>query len=146
MNHPGYALQATTRGGFLMLRCTLLVLGCAMGLAVALADSDANAQQAYGRQWGGTYNTQDWQRFYSYPYVYYPHNFWAEDYFRSSNDMYHRYPQEMRIPVYNRQWHNYYPEGRKRQRDQYAHFGSKSKYFSESRRYYRGHHFILDVF
>lgn len=129
-----------------MLRYTVLALGCALGLAAALADSQAHAQQAYGRQWAGSYNTQDWQRFYSYPYVYYPQNFWADDYFKSSNDMYYRYTPEMRIPVYNRQWHNYYPEGRECQRDPWVQYGSKSKYFTEARRYYRGHHFILDTF
>jgi hypothetical protein len=39
--------------------------------------------------------------------------------------MYHRYPAEMRIPVYNKKWFNYYPE---------------------HRRFHYGHHFILDVF
>jgi hypothetical protein len=39
--------------------------------------------------------------------------------------MYYRYPPEMRIPVYNRQWHNEYPE---------------------PRRYYQGNHFEADVF
>lgn len=129
-----------------MLRYCVLALGCALGLALALSESQAQAQQAYGRQWAGSYSTQDWQRFYSYPYVYYPQNFWSDDYFKSSNDLYYRYPQEMRIPVYNRQWHNYYPEGRKNQMDPWVQYTSKSKYFSEQRRYYRGHHFILDVF
>ncbi|MCP4829039.1 MAG: calmodulin-binding protein, partial [Proteobacteria bacterium] len=39
--------------------------------------------------------------------------------------LYHRYPPEMRIPVYNKKWHNYYPS---------------------HRRFHSGHHFILDVF
>jgi hypothetical protein len=39
--------------------------------------------------------------------------------------MYYRYPQEMRIPVYNNQWHNMYPEGQL---------------------WHSGHHFILDTF
>ena len=85
----------------------------------------ANAQQAYGRSWGQTYNTQDWDRFYHYPYVYYPQNFWGNEYFRSADSLYHRYPPEMRIPVYNRHWHNYYPN---------------------RRRFHSGHHFVLDVF
>lgn len=85
----------------------------------------AEAQQAYGRQWGATYAQTDWQRFYHYPYVYYPQNFWGSEYYRSADSLYHRYPPEMRIPVYNRRWHNYYPAGR---------------------RYHAGHHFILDVF
>lgn len=107
-----------------MIRRTILVLLLAAALMVILG-SDAQAQEAYGRQWGRTYSTQDWDRFYHYPYVYYPMNFWSADYFRSSEDMYYRYPAEMGIPVYNKQWQNYYPQGHK---------------------YYSGHHFQLDIF
>jgi len=82
-------------------------------------------QQAYGRQWGASAATPDWNRFYHYPYVFYPQNFYADSYMQSANDLYHRYPQEMRVPVYNRSWQNYYPK---------------------ARRYHQGHHFILDVF
>ena len=82
-------------------------------------------QRAYGQTWGGSNDTLDWNRFYHYPYVYYPQNFWGSEYYRSADSLYHRYPPEMRIPVYNKRWHNYYPS---------------------SRRYHRGHHFILDVF
>ena len=67
----------------------------------------------------------DWNRFYHYPYVYYPQNFWGSEYYRSSDNLYFRYPPELRIPVYNTSWHNYYPSGRP---------------------YHSGHHFILDVF
>ena len=109
-----------------MIRRTILVLLAAAVIVSVFTVCEAQAQeQAYGRQWGRTYSTQDWNRFYHYPYVYYPHNFWGSDYYRSSEDMYHRYPPEMRIPVYNRNWHNYYPEGQM---------------------YHSGHHFILDVF
>ena len=87
--------------------------------------SEAEAQQAYGRAWAGSYTSQDWNRFYHYPYVYYPQNFWGNEYFRSADSLYHRYPPEMRIPVYNKRWHNYYPSGR---------------------RFHTGHHFVLDVF
>ena len=94
--------------------------------AGVLDDGDqAQAQQAYGRAWGHTYNTMDWDRFYHYPYVYYPQNFWGNEYYRSADSLYFRYPPEMRIPVYNRHWHNYYPTPRP---------------------YHRGHHFVLDVF
>jgi hypothetical protein len=55
----------------------------------------------------------------------YPQNFWGNEYYRSSEDLYFRYPPEMRVPVYNKQWQNYYPE---------------------ARRYHQGHQFILDVF
>ena len=84
----------------------------------------SSGTRAYGRSWGSL-SPQDWQRFYHYPYVYYPHNFWGNGYFRSSDSLYYRYPSEMRIPVYNKRWHNPYPHGR---------------------RYHWGHHFVLDVF
>ena len=36
----------------------------------------AQAQQpAYGQNWANSTNTQDWNRFYHYPYTYYPHNY-----------------------------------------------------------------------
>ena len=108
-----------------MIRRTVFVLLCAAAVVAILSASDAQAQQAFGRQWGRTYSTQDWNRFYHYPYVYYPQNFWSTDYYRSSEDLYYRYPPEMRIPVYNKRWHNYYPQGR---------------------RFHSGHHFITDVF
>jgi hypothetical protein len=108
-----------------MIRRMMLALCCAVGVSAATAATQAHAQQAFGRQWGHSYNTQDWERFYHYPYVYYPQNFWSSDYYRSSESLYYRYPPEMRIPVYNRHWQNEYPQ---------------------SRRYHYGHHFILDTF
>lgn len=78
----------------------------------------------YGPMWPATGN-RDCSRFYHYPYVFYPQNFYGSDYFRSSDSMYYRYPPEMQIPVYNRQWHNEYPS---------------------PRRYHSGHHFLTDVF
>ena len=100
---------------------------CAVALFSA---ADAAAQQgvgqnAYGYQGGNSYNKGDWNRLYHYPYVWYPQYFYADGYMQSANDLYYRYPQEMRIPVYNRQWQNDYPK---------------------SRRYHHGHHFHLDVF
>ena len=82
-------------------------------------------QRAFGRVWGNAYGSHDWERFYHYPYVFYPQNYWGNEYYRSSESLYYRYPPEMRVPVYNKQWHNYYPSGR---------------------RYHWGHHFMLDVF
>jgi len=108
-----------------MIRRSVLVFLCAAAVWAVFAAADAQAQQAFDRQWGRTYSTQDWNRLYHYPYVYYPQNFWGTDYYRSSEDLYFRYPPEMRTPVYNKQWHNYYPE---------------------TRRYYQGTHFNLDVF
>ncbi len=64
----------------------------------------------------------DWQRFYHYPYVYYPQNFQKPQVY---DNMYYRYAPEMRIPVYNKNWYNFYPT---------------------EKPYHSGHHFILDVF
>jgi len=97
----------------------------AVTLVTMFAAGQARAEQAYGRSWGSTYSTMDWQRFYHYPYVFYPQNFWGNEYYRSADSLYYRYPPEMRIPVYNRHWHNEYPSPRK---------------------YYSGYHFALDVF
>ena len=108
-----------------MLRRMVFGLVLALG-ALALSSHEAQAQdRAYGRVWGSAYGSYDWERFYHYPYVYYPQNFWGNEYYRSGQSLYYRYPPEMRIPVYNKQWHNYYPQ---------------------ARRYHSGHHFILDVF
>jgi hypothetical protein len=108
-----------------MIRRTMLTLCCALGLWAILPAADAQAQQAFGRTWGQSYTTQDWERFYHYPYVWYPQNFWGPDYYRSAESLYFRYPPEMRIPVYNKKWHNEYPQ---------------------PRRYHQGHQFILDTF
>jgi hypothetical protein len=108
-----------------MIRRICFAFAAALFLAALGTAQPAHAQQAYGRAWGQTYTTLDWNRFYHYPYVYYPQNFWGNEYFRSADSLYHRYPPEMRIPVYNRHWFNYYPSPRP---------------------YYQGHHFVLDVF
>ncbi len=107
-----------------MVRRMTLALICAtlIGCVCSVARAD---QRTFGRVWGSASGTQDWERFYHYPYIYYPQNFWGSEYFRSSESLYYRYPQEMRIPVYNRNWHNYYPSPRP---------------------YHQGHHFVLDVF
>ncbi|MBM3998196.1 MAG: calmodulin-binding protein [Planctomycetes bacterium] len=109
-----------------MLRRATWVLSVAM-LLVALGGTNLSAQEphAYGRVWGGSYSSHDWERFYHYPYVFYPQNFWGNEYYRSAESLYFRYPPEMRIPVYNKKWHNPYPAGRA---------------------YHTGHHFVLDVF
>lgn len=103
-----------------------LVVAAVLVSSYLAMSNEANADpRAYGRTWGGQAGTRDWNRFFHYPYVYYPQNFYSQEYFRSSDNMYYRYPPEMRIPVYNKKWHNYYPS---------------------SRRFHSGHHFILDVF
>jgi len=109
-----------------MTRRIWIVALLAVAWAVSLLPAHtARAEQAYGRSWGSSYSTQDWDRFYHYPYVYYPQNYWGNEYYRSADSLYYRYPPEMRIPVYNRHWHNEYPSARK---------------------YYSGSHFVLDVF
>ena len=65
----------------------------------------------------------DWERFYYYPYVYYPHNY--QRYPDSYDHLYYRYPAERRIPVYNADWHNFYPMDKP---------------------YHSGHAYILDIF
>jgi hypothetical protein len=79
----------------------------------------------FANTWGAAPYPRDCNRFYHYPYVYYPQNFYGSEYYKSSDSMYYRYPAEMQIPVYNRHWHNYYPS---------------------QRRYHWGHHFLTDVF
>jgi hypothetical protein len=109
-----------------MIRKTILGVLCGLACwTMTSQSSDAQQPQAFGQQWGGAASSRDYNRFYHYPYVYYPQNFWGNEYYRSSNSMYNRYPPEMQIPVYNRQWYNAYPS---------------------NHRYHWGHHFILDVF
>ena len=107
-----------------MVRRMIPALAC-MALLVGFGNDAFSEERAFGRVWGTAAGSQDWERFYHYPYVYYPQNFYGSEYYRSSNSLYHRYPQEMRIPVYNRNWQNYYPSPRP---------------------YHQGHHFVLDVF
>lgn len=117
-------------------RTVLTLLGALVFCLSVCANSASADEHAYGRVWGGNYKLRDYERYYHYPYVYYPQNFWGSEYYRSNESMYYRYPPEMRIPVYNKQWENYYPEGR--------HFHGRA--LPEGRRYHMGHHFILDVF
>ena len=80
----------------------------------SLPFSRANADdRGFNRVWGGSNQQRDWERFYHYPYVFYPHNYYGNEYYRSSDSLYHRYPTEMRVPVYNKKWHNEYPQGRR---------------------------------
>ena len=108
-----------------MYRGTMLALACAVGLGCLSAATEARAERGFNREWGHTYRSQDWERFYHYPYVYYPQNYWGSEYYRSADSLYYRYPAEMRIPVYNRHWFSDYPTPRP---------------------YHRGHQFVLDIF
>lgn len=101
------------------------VLAATLAGCLAACPSAQADQQAYGRSWGGGNSSINWSRFYHYPYVYYPQNFWGPEYYSSSDSLYHRYPPEMQIPVYNKKWYNAYPR---------------------HRRFHSGHHFILDAF
>ncbi len=112
----------TTRHGLLAAALGAGILACC---SVSEAQQGFGGTQAFGRQWAYSQTSHDWNRFYHYPYVFYPQNYYSDGYLRSADDLYYRYPQEMRIPVYNRSWQNYYPK---------------------SRRYHQGHHFNLDVF
>lgn len=91
----------------------------------SLAQQGFGGRQDYIRPRSYPHAYSDWNRFYHYPYVFYPHNYAPDAYSQSAEDLYFRYPQEMRIPVYNRAWQNDYPK---------------------ARRYHQGHHFVLDVF
>ena len=107
-------------------RSIFLALFGVLALWAVLGEQACQADQhAYGTAWGGQNSYQDWDRLYHYPYVYYPQNFYSQEYFKSADSMYYRYPPEMRIPVYNKKWYNEYPT---------------------HRRYHYGHHFVLDVF
>jgi hypothetical protein len=103
----------------------LILAAAAVLLLSAVATTTEAQERAFGRTWGGQYGRTDWERFYHYPYVWYPQNFYGNEYYRSSEDMYYRYPPEMRVPVYNRNWHSEYPE---------------------PSIYHWGHQFNLDVF
>ena len=101
-----------------MARRTILVAFAVVVTALVVwAFSPAEAQAA------GRGQPTDWQRYYYYPYVYYPQNFQRPQ--GSYDHLYYRYSPEQRIPVYNESWHNFYPSPRP---------------------YHKGHHFILDVF
>jgi hypothetical protein len=109
---------------FSMIRKICVVAVCAIALSMVASETQAQ-ERGFGASWGVRQSSQNLSRFYHYPYVTYPQNYWGNEYYRSADNMYHRYPPEMRIPVYNKAWHNYYPS---------------------PRRYHWGHHFITDVF
>ena len=124
MSNVGDRSARTLQGDRTMLRRFLFALSLAI-LASAISSQAQAEQRAFGRTWGGQAGVNDWERFYHYPYFFYPQNFWGQEYYKSSNSLYYRYPNEMRIPTYNRKWHNPYPQ---------------------CRPYHSGNHFVLDVF
>ncbi|MEZ6058365.1 MAG: hypothetical protein R3C01_16820 [Planctomycetaceae bacterium] len=98
-----------------MLKRTL-ALGVLVAATVLIGMSGSASAQKPGQP-------NDWQRFYYYPYVYYPHNF--QQYPESNDSLYQRYPKERQIPIYNSNWYNFYPSAKP---------------------YHRGNHYKLDVF
>ena len=112
-------------------------LGAAV-VAAAFAGAASTAKAQYGVS-----QPTDWERFYHYPYVYYPTNFQPRVQFdeEALDELAEsirergvlqpillrpdKYPPERRIPVYRADWYNYYPN---------------------TRPYHSGHHFELDVF
>ncbi len=66
-----------------------IVMGALCGVACWMATtSQASAQApAYGQNWGGAASNRDYSRFNHYPYVYYPQNFWGNEYYRSSDSL-----------------------------------------------------------
>src|SRR6267142_1064954 len=108
-----------------MIRRSLLALLTVASLSFCFSTPSKADERAYSRVWGGAYQMRDWERFYHYPYVFYPQNYWGNEYYRSAESLYYRYPPEMRIPVYNRHWFSDYPTPRP---------------------YYKGAHFVLDIF
>ncbi len=109
-----------------MIRRLLIAGFCVAVFTLVNQAATADAQQpAFGASWGNQNSAVNYNKFYHYPFVTYPHNYWGNNYYRSADSLYYRYPPEMRIPVYNRNWQNYYPT---------------------PRRYHWGHHFLTDVF
>ena len=103
-------------------------------VAVTGAGSQANA--------AGIGQPYDCGRFYYYPYVYYPHNYTGPIQF---DNLYYRYPQERQIPVFNRDWHNFYIS--EQSWPPACRSGVPGTgYPCGGHPYYKGAHFILDVF
>ena len=91
----------------------------AFTLLTVLVIAPSTGQQANA---AGRGQPTDWNRFYYYPYLYYPQNFQQ---YQSYDHMYYRYGPEMQIPVYRKDWYNFYPT---------------------ERPYHKGYHFHMDTF
>lgn len=114
----GVTLDAAAGSGKLTKKESRMKRGVLAALILAaLFALGGGAAQAAGKG-----QPTDWARFYYYPYVYYPHNFEKP---QEYNHLYYRYPPSRQIPVYNKDWYNFYPT---------------------ERPYHMGHHFILDIF
>ncbi|WP_437225269.1 hypothetical protein SH661x_003986 [Planctomicrobium sp. SH661] len=91
-----------------------------LGIAAVVAAGALSSGHAEAAPPGQPTN---WQRFYHYPYVYYPHNFQQQP--ESRDHLYYRYSQQQQIPVYNKDWYNFYPT---------------------KKPYHWGNHYTMDVF
>jgi hypothetical protein len=105
--------QFHVREGVLTMRKALFTMAFALLLSTSAGSLFAQ---------GGTGQPTEWNNFMYYPYVYYPQNFQAPVQY---DHLYYRYPEERRIPVMNKNWHNFY---------------------TMPRPYHKGYHFTLDVF
>ncbi|MFM2011872.1 MAG: hypothetical protein RLZZ396_656, partial [Planctomycetota bacterium] len=75
---PATSNKPCSRGG-IMIRKALMVVALAVVASISTASVShaQQAQQAYGKTWGGAASNRDYARFYHYPYVYYPQNFYG---------------------------------------------------------------------
>ena len=106
------------------MKLRLLMMAALLGLFALMSTESASAQNPVGARPAANYNAQSWERFFHYPYVYYPQNFRPMENYRSSDSLYYRYRRDMQVPTYNPYWQNYYPV---------------------PRRYHQGNHFVLDI-
>jgi hypothetical protein len=113
----GAITEQTEQGAFFMIR-RRLTAGLFLGACLAVSSLGTQFVQA-----APPGQPTNWQRFYYYPYVYYPHNFAQIP--ESYDHLYYRYPTQRRIPVYNADWYNFYPS---------------------EKPYHWGTHYIMDVF
>ena len=93
---------------------------CLALLGVSVFDAAHTGGQARAAGVGQPY---DWNRFYYYPYVYYPQSYRGQT--KPYDNLYYRYSPQRQIPVYNKNWHYFYPSPRP---------------------YHKGNHFTLDIF
>ena len=106
------------------MKLRLFALAALLAFLMAFQVGTASAQEPVGAKPAANYNAQNWERFFHYPYVYYPQNFRPMDNYKSADSLYYRYRRDMQVPAYNPHWQNYYPV---------------------PRRYHQGGHFVLDI-
>ena len=78
-----------------MFRRILIAGICAIAFAMVNQADFADAQQrGFGGSWGQQNSAVNYNKFYHYPYVTYPQNYWGNSYYRSADSLYYRYPPE----------------------------------------------------